>query len=73
MISPCDKSSRVCGPYPYWQAKEISRGVRQADPAGNGSELALLRHVSPIEGENVVVYGEYRLDRRRIRTGRVHP
>lgn len=57
----------------YWQAKEVSRVVRQADPAGNGIELALPRHVSPIEWENVVVYGEYRLDRRRIRTGRGHP
>ena len=48
----------------------MSRVIRQADPEGNGIELALLRHVSPIEWENVVVYGEYRLDRRRIRQAR---
>ena len=52
----------------YWQAKEISRVIQQGDPAGHGVDLALLRHVSPIEWDNVLVYGEYRLDRRRIRT-----
>lgn len=31
----------------YWQAKETSRVIRQADPEGDGIELALLRHVSP--------------------------
>ncbi len=51
----------------YWQAKEIFRAIREADPERNGIKLALLRHVRPIEWENVVVYGEYRLDRRRIR------
>jgi len=39
-------------------------------PRSRRSALALLRHVSPIEWENVVVYGEYRLDRRRIRQAR---
>ena len=51
----------------YWQAKEIARVIRQADLERNRIKLGLLRHISPIEWENVVVYGEYRLDRRRIR------
>jgi len=51
----------------YWQAKEISRAIRQGDPSGEGIDLTMLRHVSPIGWSNIVLYGEYRLDRRRVR------
>ena len=30
-----------------------------ADPERHGIELSLLRHVSPIEWDNIVLYGEY--------------
>ena len=33
----------------YWQAKDISRVIRTADPERHGIELSLLRYVSPIE------------------------
>ena len=48
----------------YWQAKDISRVIRTADPERHGIELSLLRHVSPIEWDNIVLYGEYVLNRR---------
>ena len=48
----------------YWQAREISRVLSQCDPVGNGIDLSLLEHVSRIEGDNVVLYGQYNLDRR---------
>lgn len=54
----------------YWQAREMSRAIRRGDPDGHGVEFALLQHVSPIVWDNVVLYGEYRLDRRRVRTAR---
>jgi hypothetical protein len=47
----------------YWQA----RVLRQCDPAGNGIDLSLLEHVSPIEWDNVVLYGQYILDRKLVR------
>ena len=51
----------------YWQAREISRLVSQCDPDGNGIDLSLLEHVSPIEWDNVVLYGQYILDRKLVR------
>lgn len=54
----------------YWQAREISRVLGQCDPAANGIDLSLLEHVSPIEWDNVVLYGQYILDRKLIRRRR---
>jgi TnpA family transposase len=54
----------------YWQAREISRVLSQCDPAGNGIDLALLEHVSPIEWDNVTLYGQYILDRKLVRRRR---
>ena len=48
----------------YWQAKDISRVIRTADPE---------RHVSPIEWDNIVLYGEYVLNRRLLRRSRSWP
>jgi TnpA family transposase len=54
----------------YWKAREISRVLSQCDPAGNGIDLSLLEHVSPIEWDNVVLYGQYILDRKLVRRRR---
>jgi hypothetical protein len=54
----------------YWQAREISRVLSQCDPLGNGIDLSLLEHVSPIEWDNVVLYGQYILDRKLVRRRR---
>ena len=48
--SLADMESRV-----EWQAKDISRVIRTADPERHGIELSLLRHVSPIEWDNIVL------------------
>ena len=39
----------------------------------HGIELSLLRHVSPIEWDNIVLYGEYVLNRRLVRRTRSQP
>lgn len=52
----------------YWQAREISRTIRRCDPSAEGLKLAMLRHVSPIEWDNVVLYGQYVLNRRLVRS-----
>ena len=51
----------------YWQAREISRVLRHGDPIDNGVDLSLLEHVSPIEWDNVILYGQYVLDRAQVR------
>ena len=54
----------------YWQACEISRVLSECDPLANGIDLSLLEHVSPIEWDNVVLYGQYILDRKLVRRHR---
>jgi TnpA family transposase len=47
----------------YWQAREISKVIQEHDPEEAGIDVSLLAHVSPIGWSNVIIYGEYRLDR----------
>lgn len=47
----------------YWQAKEIGRVLTEGEKAADGIDTSLLEHVSPIEWENVVLYGEYVIDK----------
>ena len=52
----------------YWQAKEISRVVRWCQPEVDKDkiDIAMLEHVSPIEWDNVILYGQYVLDRSQV-------
>lgn len=54
----------------YWQAKEISRIVGEHVPPPE-INLALLVHVSPIGWGNVILYGEYVIDRSLVRRKKV--
>ena len=47
----------------YWQAKEINRVLNAGDPEASGIDTALLAHISPIEWNNIILYGEYVLNR----------
>jgi TnpA family transposase len=47
----------------YWQAKEINRIILECDPEEAGVDLSLLEHISPIGWENVILYGDYVLNR----------
>jgi len=47
----------------YWQAKEISRVIKEHDPETAGVDISLLAHISPIAWSNVILYGEYKLNR----------
>ncbi len=51
----------------YWQAKEIAHVIREGDPQAEGINLNLLTHISPIGWENVILYGEYVLNRDLVR------
>lgn len=50
----------------YWQAKEINRVILECDPEKAGVDLSLLEHINPIEWDNVLLYGEYVLDRKLV-------
>lgn len=54
----------------YWQAREMSRVIGEHNPESSGVDLSLLEHVSPIEWDNVVLYGQYVLNRKAIRRRR---
>jgi len=47
----------------YWQAKEISRVIQEGDLDEDGVDFNLLEHLSPIGWENIILYGEYVLNR----------
>ena len=49
----------------YWQAREISRIAAAPDFP---FDRELLRHVSPVEWKNVILYGEIKIDPDKLRT-----
>jgi TnpA family transposase len=51
----------------YWQAKEINRVLLEEDLEGVGVDLSLLEHISPVGWENIILYGEYVLNRNLVR------
>ena len=51
----------------YWQAKEISRIIAASDFPFDSE---LIRHVSPIEWKNVILYGEIKIDPAKLRMHR---
>lgn len=52
----------------YWQTKEINRVLLYDEPEREGVDLSLLEHISPIGWENVLLYGEYVLNRSLVRS-----
>jgi hypothetical protein len=68
--SACSCLNLILACIVYWQAREISWVLNECDPVANGIDLSLLEHVSPIEWDNVVLYGQYILDRKLVRQRR---
>ena len=52
----------------YWQAREINRVLMECEPEAAGVDLSLLENISSIGWENVILYGEYALNRRLVRS-----
>ena len=65
-MNSCSCLTLIVAGIVYWQAKELSRVISECHPEGNGVDLSLLEHVSPIEWDNVVLYGQYVLDHKLI-------
>ncbi len=51
----------------YWQAKNIGRILFEQDSEEHGLDLSLLSHISPIEWEDILLYGQYELNRNLVR------
>jgi len=67
MMKTCGCLTLILACIIYWQAKEIGRVISECDPGKEGIDIALLEHVSPIEWNNVLLYGEYVIDPNLIR------
>ena len=50
----------------YWQAKEISRILTERN-IPEELKLSLLEHISPIGWDNIVLYGEYIINKELIK------
>ena len=53
----------------YWQAKEINRVVIESNLERADIDFSLIENISPITWDNVILYGEYVLDRNLIELG----
>ena len=51
----------------YWQAKEINNIINEYGDELDPACLAMLPHISPIGWDNVILYGEYVVDKRLIK------
>jgi len=67
MMKTCGYLTLILACIIYWQAKEIGRVVSKCNPEEEGIDISLLQHVSPIEWNNVLLYGEYIIDPNLIR------
>jgi len=66
-INTCSCLTLVLACIIYWQAKEVSRVIGSCNPEENGVDISLLEHISPIEWDNVILYGQYIINRNLIR------
>jgi TnpA family transposase len=62
MMKTCNCLTMILACVIYWQAKEIGRVVSECNPEEEEIDISLLEHVSPIEWDNVLLYGEYVID-----------
>ena len=58
-IISCDCLTLIMACVIYWQAKELDRLTSSAEFVAMGFDLNLVKHISPVGWNNVVLYGEY--------------
>lgn len=58
-IISCDCLTLIMASVIYWQAKELDRLTSTAEFVAMGFDLNLVKHISPVGWDNVVLYGEY--------------
>ena len=62
-MNTCSSLTLILACIIYWQAREIERVIADRLPSDPPIDIALLEHISPIGWDNVVLYGQYTLDR----------
>lgn len=67
LMKTCSCLTLILACIVYWQAREIERVIVECKKEADSIDTSLLEHVSPIEWENVVLYGEYLIDHNWIR------
>jgi TnpA family transposase len=67
LMKTCSCLTLILACIVYWQAREIERVIAECKTEADGIDTSLLEHVSPIEWDNVVLYGEYLIDHKWIR------
>ena len=55
----------------YWQIREIDRVLSEAGSDADDLNFELLSHISPIGWDNVLLYGQYQLNRSLVRSERL--
>ena len=68
--SACSCLNLILACIVYWQAREISWVLSQRNPVANGIDLSLLKSVSQIEWDNILLYGQYNPDWKLVRRRR---
>jgi hypothetical protein len=53
-MNSCSYLTLIVACIVYWQGKEIACVVNECDPQGDGIDVSLLEHVSPIEWDNTL-------------------
>ena len=66
-LNTCNCLTLILACIIYWQAKEINRVLKGLDLEQEGIDPALVGHISPIEWDNVVLYGDYIINKDQIR------
>lgn len=51
----------------YWQCKEMARVIKENQDEAKQYNLLLIEHISPATWGNLVLYGEYIIDRSKVR------
>ncbi len=51
----------------YWQAREIKRIIDECNPEAENINLKMLEHISPIGWDNVLLYGEYLINKKLVK------
>ena len=62
----CSNLTLVIACIIYWQAKEIHRVIQEFDLPEN-VDLDMLSHISPVAWENIILYGDYIMNRDKVR------
>ena len=66
-MNACSSLTLIAACVIYWQAREITRVLKNTELDPVQFDPNLISHISPIGWDNVILYGQYHIDPRLIR------